>query len=105
MWYGYPQDVPKGFAICDGTGSTPNLTDRFVVGAGNLYPIAQPGGSTSHTHGATQAAHAHALAANGPLNPGGSAISTSTNSQTPAITVNLATTLPPYLALYFIIKL
>jgi len=36
--------------ICDGTGGTPNLVDRFVVGAGNLYAVTAVGGALTHTH-------------------------------------------------------
>lgn len=59
MWYGDPTHIPGGWHLCDGSvvGNvvTPNLIDRFVVGAGNLYDIGNTGGSTdatlpSHTH-------------------------------------------------------
>ncbi|MEA5622219.1 hypothetical protein [Nostoc sp. UHCC 0251] len=35
MWYGESNNVPKGWAICDGNNGTPDLRDRFVIGAGN----------------------------------------------------------------------
>jgi hypothetical protein len=34
MWYGSPADVPVGWQICNGTNGTPDLRDRFVMGAG-----------------------------------------------------------------------
>ena len=34
MWWGKADEVPKGWAICNGQNGTPNLTGRFVVGAG-----------------------------------------------------------------------
>ena len=38
MWYGLKNKIPAGWAICDGTNGTPNLVDKFVVGAsGDFY--------------------------------------------------------------------
>lgn len=33
MWWGSKTNVPSGWAICDGDNGTPNLSDKFVVGA------------------------------------------------------------------------
>ncbi len=33
MWSGKTDNVPGGWALCDGNSGTPNLQDRFVVGA------------------------------------------------------------------------
>lgn len=58
MWSGSIATIPTGWLLCDGTNSTPNLRDRFVVGAGSTYAVAATGGSAdavvvSHTHTAT----------------------------------------------------
>ena len=50
--------VPDGWALCDGTNGTPNLLDRFVVGAGSIYGADTTGGSAdsvavTHTHTAS----------------------------------------------------
>lgn len=37
LWYGAVVDIPSGWALCDGTNSTPDLTDCFVIGAGDTY--------------------------------------------------------------------
>lgn len=34
MWWGKADEVPKGWAICNGQNGTPDLRGRFVVGAG-----------------------------------------------------------------------
>ena len=34
MWWGRAEDVPAGWAICNGQNGTPDLSGRFVVGAG-----------------------------------------------------------------------
>ena len=58
MWYGSIASIPSGWYLCDGTNGTPNLRDRFVVGAGTTYAVAATGGSkdaivVSHSHTAT----------------------------------------------------
>lgn len=60
MWSGAIVDIPSGWTLCDGTDGTPDLTDRFVVGAGNQYSVDATGGQDevqltenempSHTH-------------------------------------------------------
>ena len=47
MWNGAA--APAGWAICDGGNSTPDLRDRFIVGAGNSYGLAQTGGAKEVT--------------------------------------------------------
>ena len=39
LWHGASNAVPKGWAICDGTNGTPDLRDRFVIGAGGKYGL------------------------------------------------------------------
>lgn len=34
MWNGSPNNVPAGWALCDGSNGTPDLRERFIVGAG-----------------------------------------------------------------------
>lgn len=74
MWSGSINTIPTGWALCNGQNGTPNLVDRFIVGAGSNYTIGATGGSDSviltvaempsHTHVATTAidsggAHTH----------------------------------------------
>ena len=47
--------APSGWAICNGQNGTPDLRDRFIVGAGSAYSVNNTGGSAdailvSHTH-------------------------------------------------------
>ena len=51
-------EVPEGWQICDGTNDTPDLRDRFVIGAGNTYALDATGGSkdaivVTHNHSVT----------------------------------------------------
>ena len=43
------KDIPNGWAICDGTNGTPDLRDRFIVGAGNTYALNATGGESTVT--------------------------------------------------------
>lgn len=121
-----------GTTFGSGDGTTtftlPDLKNKFAVGAGDLYSLAATGGSkdavvVSHTHTATvtDPGHTHTIPTtanvttsgpnameDGSLNGG----SYTVPSNTTGISVSNSTTgesgtnknLPPYLALYFIIK-
>ena len=47
MWYGDTTNVPSGWSLCDGSGDTPDLRNRFVVGAGSTYAADSSGGYVS----------------------------------------------------------
>ena len=47
-WYGEKANIPNGFALCDGTNGTPDLRDRFLVGAGTTYSLGAKGGEATH---------------------------------------------------------
>jgi hypothetical protein len=48
MWSGSIATIPSGWALCDGSNSTPNLKDRFIVGAGSSYQVGVKGGEATH---------------------------------------------------------
>ena len=41
--------APSGWAICNGSNGTPDLRDRFIVGAGSAYSVNNTGGANSVT--------------------------------------------------------
>ena len=58
LWSGATDAIPTGWVLCNGSNSTPDLRNRFVVGAGDTYSVNATGGSAdatlvSHTHSAT----------------------------------------------------
>lgn len=64
MWSGAIVDIPDSWALCDGNNGTPDLRNRFVVGAGDDYPVLQVGGSVTLTGTGTIASggeHTHTL--------------------------------------------
>jgi hypothetical protein len=68
MWSGTILTIPAGWVLCDGTNGTPDLRDRFIMGAGttvgNTYAVGATGGSAdaivvSHTHTVNDPGHSH----------------------------------------------
>jgi microcystin-dependent protein len=126
LWYGSIGSVPVGWYLCDGTNGTPDLRDRFIVGAGSTYSVAATGGAkdailVSHTHTINDAGHTHLIQAtnNGVvggsnnLGPGSGpnvVSSSATTTVTTGISLNSAGTsgtnanLPPYYALAYVMK-
>ena len=57
MWSGSIATIPSGWALCDGNNGTPDLRERFIVGAGgdngsvagtNGYSVSNTGGENFH---------------------------------------------------------
>ena len=70
LWSGSIGSIPAGYVLCNGNNGTPDLRDRFIVGAGSTYAVNATGGSAdsivvSHNHTATSTSvvtdpgHAH----------------------------------------------
>jgi hypothetical protein len=57
MYSGSATLLPSGWKLCDGTFGTPDLRDKFILGAGNSYAVGGTGGSN--------AAHSHSLSVSG----------------------------------------
>ena len=49
LWSGAANAIPAGFVLCEGNNSTPDLRNRFVVGAGSGYAVNATGGSANAT--------------------------------------------------------
>ena len=76
MWSGATNAVPTGWALCNGQNGTPDLRDRFIVGAGSSYGVGNLGGNDNvtlttsnlpaHSHTATSTVidpgHSHSIA-------------------------------------------
>jgi len=61
IWNGDASSVPAGWAICDGSNGTPDLRDRFVIGAGGSYAQGSNGGSKNVIPTCTFTSGAHTL--------------------------------------------
>jgi len=127
IWSGSQASIPTGWLLCNGSNSTPDLRDRFIVGAGSTYAVAASGGSAnaivvSHTHTATvtDPGHSHtiqlvgdSLVGSSPLRGSGNLANTpATSTAVTSISVANSTegssgtnaNLPPYYALCYIMK-
>ena len=40
-------DIPENWALCDGKNGTPDLRDRFIIGAGKTYALGNTGGENN----------------------------------------------------------
>lgn len=112
MWSGTIAAIPTGWALCNGSNGTPDLRNRFVIGAhsdnAGVANTTVTGTSTltggskdaivvSHTHTATSSVsdpgHTHISQSNGAPNGGGAgAAYTNGMSNTPGQTINSNTT-------------
>ena len=69
MWSGSVANIPSGWVLCNGSNSTPDLRNKFVIGAGSSYNPGASGGATSVTlstsnmpsHSHTGASHSHTI--------------------------------------------
>ena len=69
MWSGTWLEIPHGWALCNGQNGTPDLRNRFVVGAGDDYHVNNIGGQNQvtltvrelprHSHGVSDPGHSH----------------------------------------------
>ena len=126
MWSGSTASMPSGWVLCNGANGTPNLQDRFIVGAGSSYAVGATGGSAdavvvSHSHTAsTNSTGAHTHTAMGAISGGATGSSTGIKRGTVTTSsegdhshaVYISSTgvsgtganIPPYYALAFIMK-
>ena len=64
MWSGSTGSIPSGWFLCNGSNGTPDLRNRFVVGAGDSYAVDATGGADSVTLSTSEIpAHSHSASA------------------------------------------
>jgi microcystin-dependent protein len=69
-WSGAINEIPSGWVLCNGSNDTPDLRNRFIIGAEDIYNLNDTGGSANytlptHNHTSsntnTQSNHSHGL--------------------------------------------
>lgn len=103
IWSGSIASIPSGWYLCNGSNGTPDLRNKFIVGAGSTYAVGASGGNTTHTHTFTTNSHDHTSPAGIDLGSG-AAWNRTTDAKTDSGTTDSASSLPPYYALAFIMK-
>jgi|GEM_PF-3637514 len=97
--------IPEGWVICDGNNGTPNLRGRFIYGVANPETLLDIGGSSTHTHNINLPVQA---VQDRPYNKSGiQGISTEKNEDSDILVfqTGTASNLPPYVKLFYIMKI
>lgn len=133
LWSSSVETIPTGYALCDGGNGTPDLRDRFVVGASSGTSVNWPGvrvaltgGSrdavvVSHNHGVNDPKHSHSFRAaidiggstddGGPPDERSETKNLSTENKATGVTIKTEgvsgtnKNLPPYYALAYIMRI
>jgi hypothetical protein len=127
MWNSTAATIPTGFQLCNGTNGTPDLRNKFIIGASASggYTVGNTGGSAdaivvAHKHNVTDLGHSHKQSANLVATRGGAQggarescgdSSIDTGSSQTGITIDTEgddgtnKNLPPYYALCYIQKM
>ena len=103
-WSGAIVDIPADWALCDGTQGTPDLRDKFIIGAGLTFAVGNEGGEVTPSHTFTTDGHSHTIPAGDNLSAGPDA-KAGTDMQAVAGTTPVKQDNPPYYSLAFIMKL
>lgn len=103
-WTGSAANIPLGWGLCDGSRGTPDMRDRFVIGAGSTYNPRDTGGSTTHTHSFTTDGHNHDITAGAGIAAGAN-FNDFTESASDSGETNPGSSLQPYYALCYIMRL
>lgn len=90
MWSGGTDEVPTGWALCDGSNGTPDLRDRFIIGAGGTLDPDDTGGSVSKST-SSDGAHAHSASTSSAGSHSHSASTGSAGAHSHTITVGSRT--------------
>jgi len=102
IWSGSVASIPSGWYLCNGANSTPNLRDRFVVGAGGSYAVGATGGATTHNH--TYSGSTSTPSNYQQYDGDQGTMSAMRHTHTYSGTTSSGSSLPPYYALCYIMK-
>lgn len=124
MWSGQLDAIPDGWVLCDGQNGTPDLSNRFVLGAHTAEYLGSTGGSRTHQHRSREHSHqidppatrlrpftgysAYGGTRTGSryyMLPGQTFDLRPFKSDPSAVTTDAVSNLPPYYKIAFIIKL
>lgn len=88
MWSGDINNVPSGWALCDGQNGTPNLNDRFPRGTTSSGNLGITGGNDTHSH--TVDDHSHTISGITGSGSGTATFGGTTDNATTGLTASLS---------------
>lgn len=103
MWSGAVVDIPAGYVLCDGNNDTPDLRNRFLVGAGDSYAVGANGGAVNHNHTFEGNGHYHNLLVGTDV-AAGTDYAVTNDTEWVAGTTDNGDGRPPYYSLAYIMK-
>ena len=95
--------IPSGWVLCDGNNGTPDLRNRFIVGAGDTYNPGIISGEINHNHPFTGDGHDHELVGGTDI-AGGANFDATTSSDAASGMTDAQNGLPPYYSLAYVMK-
>lgn len=101
LWSGTIADIPLTWRFCDGTRLTPDLRNKFIVGAGDTYAVDASGGVLTHSHPFTGDGHSHGVASI-PAIAGGIGFGSETANANATGITDAETKRPPYHSLCWV---
>jgi len=104
LWAGSVESIPTGWHLCDGTMGTPDLRNRFIVAAGDTYQPGNFAGGPTHSHSFTSDYFRMDLIAGNDVGSGYT-YGYQTDFQVATGDTDPSTSLPPYYALCYIMKI
>jgi hypothetical protein len=116
LWSGLATAIPQGYGLCDGTQGTPDLRNRFVIGAGSTYSPLATGGDVStgmagaHSHTVNQGTESLVVSSLAVAAGVDSTVTSGVTANGHTHTINQVgdhqhSALPPFLSLCYIQKL
>jgi len=104
LWSGSVVSIPAGWHLCDGTLGTPDLREKFILGASVVTPPGTTGGVSGHTHNKLVSSPSTTLPAGTDIAAGTDFNKIST-VHTHTVTILTSSNTPPFYALCYIMKL
>ena len=104
MWSGSVTEIPRGWALCDGTNGTPDLRGRFVLGTSSEQVTGSTGGENSQTLNLD----AMRLISGGRIPQWASSVSGGLTQPAASLTSTVSgmiSTIPPFYSLAYIMKI
>lgn len=103
IWSGTEETIPAGYYLCDGDNGTPDLADLFPRCSDCDEAPDSVAGDYDHNHDFESYAHSHPIESGSGFDSG-TAIAVETTEETASGVTDNVSCVPPFFALYYIMK-